>query len=146
MTQTTAAAGNWLKAILNATPIANLLDNAASGPLTNLYISLHTASPGLTGNQTTNEAAHPTYGRVAVTRNNGSPGWTITGNAAVPISTITFPTSTGSPSETETYMGIGSATSGAGVLYWYGSISPTIAVTSAGVTPTLTTATTITGT
>jgi hypothetical protein len=142
MTQTTATAGNWLKLILNATAIANIADNAASGALTNLYVSLHTASPGLTGDQTTNEAAYTSYARVAVVRT--SSGWTITGNQAVPAATITFPTATGG-SETETFMGIGSLSSGAGVLYWYGSISPTIGVTT-GVTPQLTTATVITAT
>lgn len=142
MTQTTAAAGNWLKLILNATAIANLADNAASGPLTNIYVSLHTATPGLTGTQTTNEAAYTSYARVAVARTTG--GWTITNNTASPVATISFPAATGG-SETETFMGIGSASSGAGVLYWYGAISPTIAVSS-GVTPSLTTATVITAT
>ena len=142
MTQTTAAAGNWLKLILNATAIANIADNAAASPLTNIYVSLHTASPGLTGNQTTNEAAYTSYARVAVARTSG--GWTITNNTAAPVATITFPAATGG-SETETFLGIGSASSGAGVLYWYGAISPTIAVSN-GITPSLTTATTITGT
>lgn len=142
MTQTTATAGNWLKLILNATAIANLADNAASGPLTNIYNSLHTASPGLTGTQTTNEAAYVSYARVAVARTTG--GWTITNNVANPVAAITFPAATGG-SETETFWGIGSAVSGTGVLYWYGSISPTIAVSS-GVTPSLTTASAITAT
>lgn len=142
MTQTTAAAGNWLKLILNATAIANLADNAASGPLTNIYVSLHTATPGLTGTQTTNEAAYTSYARVAVARTIG--GWTITNNTASPVATISFPAATGG-SETETFMGIGSASSSTGVLYWYGAISPTIAVSN-GVTPSLTTATVITAT
>ncbi len=35
-----------LKLIFNATAIANIADNAGSSPLTNLYVSLHTADPG----------------------------------------------------------------------------------------------------
>lgn len=142
MTQTTSAAGNLLKLYLNATAIANIADNAASGPLTNIEVSLHTSSPGLTGDQTTNEAAYTSYARVAVARTSG--GWTITNNVANPVAAITFPAATGG-SETETFMGLGSAHSGAGVLYWYGAISPTIAVSN-GVTPSLTTATAITAT
>lgn len=142
MTQTLTTAGNWLKLILNATAIANIADNAASGPLTNIYVSLHTATPGTSGTQTTNEAAYTSYARVAVSRTSG--GWTISSNTAVPVAAITFPAATGG-SETETFMGIGSASSGTGVLYWYGAISPTIAVSN-GVTPALTTATTITAT
>lgn len=142
MTQTTSAAGDLLKLYLNATPIANIADNATSGPLTDIYVSLHTASPGLTGTQQTNEAAYTLYARVAVARTTG--GWTITNNVANPVAAITFPAASGG-SETETFMGIGSLSSGAGVLYWYGAISPTIAVSS-GITPSLTTATAITAT
>ena len=142
MTQTTTAADNLLKLVLNATNWANIADNASSSPLTNIYVSLHTASPGVTGTQQTNEAAYTSYARVAVARTSG--GWTVTNNTAVPAAQITFAAATGG-SETETFVGLGWASSGAGVLYWYGSISPTIAV-SGGVTPALTTATTITGT
>jgi hypothetical protein len=34
------------KLIFNATAIANIADNAASSPLTSLYVALHTADPG----------------------------------------------------------------------------------------------------
>src|SRR6185437_5629323 len=139
MTQTTTAAAAWLNLFLNGVAIANVADNASSSPLTSLYLSLHTASPGVGGSQNTNEAAYTSYARIAVSRNSGSPAWTITSNAASPNSPVTFPTATGG-SETETYMGIGSASSGAGRLFWYGAISPQIVVVS-GVPPSLTTAT-----
>lgn len=142
MSQTTTAADNLLKLILNATNWANLADNTATSPLTSLYVSLHTSSPGVGGNQTTNEAAYTSYARVAVVRTSG--GWTVSTNTAVPAAAITFPAATGG-SETETYMGIGSSSSGAGNLYWFGTITPNIVVAN-GVTPQLTTATTITGT
>ena len=142
--KTTAWATDVLGLFLNAEAIANIADNAGSGPLTDLYVSLHTTSPGVGGNQTTNEAAYTSYARVAVARSSGSPAWTVTGDAAVPNSVITFPTATGG-SETETYMGIGSASSGSGVLYYFGSISPSIVVSS-GVTPQLTTSTSLTET
>ncbi len=144
MTQTTQAAAAWLNLILNGIPIANIADNAASGPLTSLYISLHTASPGVSGTQNTNQAAYTSYARIAVTRDSGTPGWTVSGNSATPVAPITFPTASGG-SETETFMGIGTALSGAGSLLWYGAISPQIIVTT-GVPPSLTVATTITAT
>lgn len=128
-----------LKLIFNATAIANIADNAASSPLTNLYVSLHTSSPA-GGNQTTNEAAYTDYARVAVARS-GS-GWTVTSNSVSPAATITFPAASGG-SETETYFGVGTASSGTGKLLYYGSLSPTIVVSN-GVTPQLTTATAIT--
>ncbi len=144
MTQTTAAAAAWLNLILNGIPIANIADDASSSPATVLYVSLHTASPGVGGSQNTNEAAYTSYARVAVARDAGSPAWTVSSNAATPGAPITFPTATGG-SETETYMGIGKSSSGAGTLLWYGAISPQIVVVN-GVPPSLTTATTITAT
>jgi hypothetical protein len=44
-----------LKLIFNATAIANIADNAAASPLTNLFVALHTADPGEAGDQTTSE-------------------------------------------------------------------------------------------
>lgn len=129
-----------LKLIFNATAISLIADNTATTPLTNLYVSLHTATPGAGGNQTTNEAAYTSYARVAVTRTSG--GWTVTGASTSPTATIIFPAATGG-AETETFMAIGTTSSGAGKLLYFGSISPTIAVAN-GVTPELTTGTTIT--
>lgn len=135
----TTFANSLLLLLLNATPFANVADNAASSPLTQQYLSLHTASPGASGNQTTSEAAYGSYARQAVTRN--SSGWTVASGTATLTSAINFPAAT-SGSETETFFGLGTAVSGAGTLWYYGPISPTIVV-STGVTPQLTTGTTI---
>jgi hypothetical protein len=144
MSQTTQAAADWLNLVLNGIAIANLADNAGTGPLTALYISLHTGSPGASGNQTTNEAAYAGYARIPVARNSGAPAWTISGNQASPNAAIGFAQATGG-SETEAFMGIGTSLSGSGKLLWFGTITPNIAVSS-GVTPQLTTGTTVTGT
>jgi hypothetical protein len=140
MSKSNTFENDWLKLIFNATAIANLADNAASSPLTNLYVSLHTADPGEAGNQTTNETSYTSYARVAVARTSG--GWTVTNNSVSPVANIDFPAATGG-SGTITYFGVGSASSGSGVLYYSGTVSPSISVTS-GVTPRLTTASTIT--
>lgn len=132
-------ANSLLLLLFNGTAIANVADNAASSPITNIYVSLHTADPG-NGSQTTSEAAYTSYARVAVVRTSG--GWTVSTNTVVPAATISFPAATGG-SETETYAGIGKSISGAGVLWFSGAISPTIAVSN-GVTPQLTTASTLT--
>lgn len=139
------AKGNtWSNDILillfNATSVANIAINATSSPLTNLYVSLHTANPGAAGTQQTSEAAYTSYARVAVARTSG--GWTVTSTSVSPVANISFPAATGG-SETETYFGVGTASSGAGVLLYSGAISPTIAVSN-GVTPVLTTASTVT--
>lgn len=129
-----------LKLIFNATAISLIADNAGTTPLTNLFVSLHTADPGSGGSQTTSEAAYTSYARVAVARTSG--GWTVTSNSVSPAATIVFPAATGG-SETETFVAVGTLTSGAGKILYSGAISPTIVVSS-GVTPELTTATTIT--
>ena len=129
-----------MKLIFTATAIANIADNAASAPLTDLYISLHTSDPGEAGDQTTNESAYTSYARVAVARS-GS-GWTVTNNQAVPAANIDFPACTGG-TETVTHFAVGTAASSTGKLLISGTVTPNIAV-STGVTPRLTTATALT--
>lgn len=131
-----------LKLILQAVAIANIADNAASSPLTNLYVSLHTADPGAAGSQTTSEAAYTSYARVAVARTSG--GWSVSSNVGSPVANIDFPQCTGSTA-TITNFAVGTASSGAGKILWTGTVTPNISVSS-GVTPRLTTSTTITET
>ncbi len=137
----------WENALLlllfNNTNAANIGDaTGLRGSTTagSLYLSLHTADPGEAGNQTTNEAAYTSYARKAVARSGA--GWTVAGNSAVLAANADFVTATGG-SETETYFGIGTDPSGAGTLLYSGTISPNIVVSN-GVTPTLTTGTTVT--
>lgn len=131
---------DWLKLIFNATAIANIADNAASSPLTNLYVALHTADPTSAGNQTTNEATYTGYARVAVARTSG--GFTVTTNSVSPAATISFPACSGG-TNTITNFSIGTASSGSGKILYSGTVTPNISVAS-GVTPQLTTASTIT--
>lgn len=141
MGKSTAASNNLLKLIFNATAWANIADNAASSPNTNLYVALHTADPGVGGTQSTNEVTYTSYARVAVARTTG--GWTASSAASTsPVGAITFPAGTGG-SGTATYWSIGMLSSGAGAILYSGTISPSI-VTGNGVTPSLTTASTVT--
>src|SRR6266403_2144335 len=65
MSKSNTFENDCLKLVFNGTAIANIADNAASSPLTNLYLSLHTADPGEAGVQTTNECAYTAYPRQA---------------------------------------------------------------------------------
>ena len=129
-----------LKLIFQATAIANIADNASSSPLTSLYFSLHTADPGESGSQTTNEITYTSYARVAVTRS--GVGFTVTNNSVSPAANVSFPAGTGG-SGTATYFAVGTASSAAGKLLYSGTVTPNI-VTGNGITPVLTTATAIT--
>lgn len=140
MSKSDAYEADFLKLLFNATPIAGIADNAASSPLTNLFVALHTADPGETGNQTTSEAAYTSYARATVARTSG--GWTVTGNSVSPAATIAFPACTGGTA-TITHFSVGAAVSGASKIFYSGTVTPNISV-STGVTPQLTTASTIT--
>jgi hypothetical protein len=129
-----------LKLIFNATAIANIADNAASSPLTNLFVALHTADPGEAGTQATSEATYTSYARVSVARTSG--GWTVTTSSVSPAATISFPACTGG-TNTITHFSIGVATSGATKILYSGTVTPNMSV-STGVTPQLATSSTVT--
>lgn len=120
-----------LKLIFQAVSFANIADNTATSPITNLYVSLHTADPGPTGDQTTSEATYTSYARVAVVRT--SSGWAISAETISNVAAINFPACTGG-SNTLTFAGIGTVTSGAGVLLYSGALSASLAVSN-GITP-----------
>jgi hypothetical protein len=140
MSKTDTFENDWLKLTFQAIAIANIADNAASAPLTNLYVSLHTADPGETGNQTTSETSYTGYARVAVARSSG--GFTVTGNSVSPAANIEFPACSAGTA-TITHFGIGTAASGTGKLLYKGAVTPNLSVSN-GVTPRLTTASTVT--
>ena len=77
-----------LKLIYQAVPIANISDNAAVSPLTQIFYALHSADPGEAGTQATNEVAYTGYARVAVARTVG--GHTVTGSNVSPVAAIPF--------------------------------------------------------
>ncbi len=131
---------NLLKLIYNATAWANYADNAGASPQTNVDVALHTADPGDAGSQTTSESAYTSYARVSVARTTG--GWTVTANSVSPVANIGFPAGTGG-SGTVSYFSTGKTGGGATAILLSGTVTPNI-VTGSGVTPRLTTATTIT--
>lgn len=129
--------------LFNNTNFANVGDATGlrgSSTAGSLYVSLHTADPGEAGSQTTNETSYTSYARVAVARSGA--GWTVTNNSVSPASNISFPACTGSTA-TITHFGVGTDSSGAGTLLYKGTVTSNISV-STGVTPVLTTASTIT--
>lgn len=132
---------NILKLIFNATSIAHIADNAASSPLTDLYVGLHTADPTDSGNQTSNETGYTGYARVAVARTSG--GWTVSGNSVSPVANIDFGECTASCSGTITHWSIGTASSGTGKLLYIGTISPNITL-GTGVIPRVKSTSTVT--
>jgi hypothetical protein len=139
MSKSNAFETDLLGLIFNGTAITTIADNAASTPLTNLYLALHTADPGEAGNQATSEISYTGYSRVAVARTSG--GWTVTGNSVSPVAAIEFGEMTGGTGGTVTHASIGTASNGK-ILY-SGALTPNIAV-ALGVLPRIKNTSTIT--
>jgi hypothetical protein len=140
MAKSLGYSGDLLKLAFNATPITGIADNAATGALTNLYVALHTADPGTASPQTTSEITYIGYLRVAVLRT--GVGFVVTNNSVSPAATISFPAGTGGAGVAN-FWSIGTAATGTGKILYSGPISPTITCGS-GITPQLTTASTVT--
>jgi len=133
-----------LKLIFTAVDWENIAENDSTSPLTNLYVSLHTADPGEAGNQPSNETEYTNYARVAVARTNA--GWTVTTNpsSVSPAANIDFAECGVTPGAAITHFGIGAtAIGGASTLYYSGTVTPNITM-AAGVIPRLKTTSTIT--
>jgi hypothetical protein len=141
MSKSNAFETDLLGLIFNGTAINTIADNAASAPLTNLYLALHTADPGEAGNQETSEVSYTGYSRVAVARTSG--GWTITGNSVSPVAAIEFGEMTGGAGGTVTHASIGTASTGTGKILYSGALTPSIAI-ALGVLPRIKNTSTIT--
>lgn len=127
--------------IFQATDLALIADNATTGPLTNLYLSLHTADPTDSGNQGTDESAYTSYARVAVARTNT--GFVVAAGVASLNANADFPAATDTGPDI-THFGVGDlAAATSGRLLYSGTVTPNINIAN-GVTPRLTTGTTVT--
>lgn len=121
-----------MQLIYNAVAIANLADNAATAPLTNLQIALHSADPGETGTQSTSEISYTGYARVAVLRS--SSGFTVSGNSAVNAAIVAFGQKTAGADVTATHFSVGVAASGATKILHRGALTASLLISN-GVTP-----------
>lgn len=138
------AENSILDLIFRATAWANMADNAASSPQTNIGVGLHTGDPGDGGDATTSEITYTSYTRVNVARSTGFSA--ASGGSTSPAASIDFPAGTGG-SGTATHAAFAksnaSPPTGAQAIHFSGTVTPNI-VTGSGVTPRLTTSSTIT--
>jgi hypothetical protein len=132
---------DFLKLFFNGGAIANLADNAAASPLTGLFLALHTADPGSSGNQTTNEISYTSYARASVART--SAAFLVSGRTVSLAALQAFPASTGGATTTAAFFSVGTNLSGTGKILYSGTLSPLIAVSN-GVTPQINSGTIIT--
>jgi hypothetical protein len=126
MPKSTATCNSILALIFNATAWADIAQNDGTGPLTDLYLSLHTADPGVGNNQTTNETAYTNYVRIAVSRDTG--GWDAPSGGATANAALAQFAQCGASGATLTHVAIGTAASGAGTVLYAGALSSSLAV------------------
>lgn len=91
---------------------SGLQPSAAAG---NLHVSLHTADPGTTGDQTVSEATYTGYARVAVVRS--AAGWLVAGATVSNAAAITFGLCT-AVNNTIAYYGVGTDATLAGKMLY----------------------------
>jgi hypothetical protein len=109
-----------------------ILRNAAPswGALSSLNLSLHTAAPGLGGDQLSAEATYTGYARIALTRS-GAGAWTLSsgGTPSVNNALIQFGNCTGGTlPQVITHVGLGENSSGAGTLIYVGALTSALTV------------------
>lgn len=127
MSATNSLETGLLGLIFNGDTITSLADDTATSPATSLWVSLHTAAPGETGDQTTSETSYTGYSRQELTRN--SSGFTVSGNSATNAAAAEFGICTALPSaQTLTHFGIGLSETGSGTLLFYGALNDSIAM------------------
>ena len=134
MSATNTMETNILKLILQNVDFASIGDVTGlrgSSTAGSLYVSLHIADPGETGDQTTSETSYTNYVRIAVVRS--AVGWTVTNDTAVNAAEIAF-AQCGATGATLTHFGIGTASSGTGTLLFKGALTSQLVVSN-GITP-----------
>lgn len=140
---------DWTKLVFNGVAITNV---AATAGTTSLWIGLMTADPGDAGS-TANEGGYNAYTRVQTDRSTAGTtpyGWAVssgTGAAkasASPVGTLSFPQATGDTTGTFTHaMVFPSSGAQASSGFYVGTLTPNINWGS-GVTPQITTSSSIT--
>ena len=120
MPKSTTASNHILALIFNATTWNEIAENDTSSPATNLYLSLHTADPGVGGSQTTN------YARIAVARTTG--GWDAPSGGATANAALAQFAQCGASGATLTHVAIGTASSGTGLVLYAGALTSSLAV------------------
>jgi len=126
MPKSTTASNSILALIFNATAWADIAENDSSSPATNLYLSLHTADPGVGGSQTTNETSYTNYARIAIARTTG--GWDVPSGGATANAALAQFAQCGASGATLTHVAIGTGSSGAGLVLYAGALTSSLAV------------------
>jgi hypothetical protein len=134
MPKSTDACNRVVNLLYRATAWPNVADNAATSPLTNVVVALHTGTlTAATNSQAENEVAYTNYARQNVAR---STGWNAaSGGATSNAALLQFPQS-GATGATLAAVSTGTTISGATPVWHYGTLNSSITIgASASITP-----------
>ena len=134
MPKSTDACNRFLNLLYRAVAWATVADNAASTPLTNVCVALHTATlTPATNSQAENEVAYTNYTRKDVAR---GAGWTAAASGSLSnAALLPFPQS-GATGATLAAVSTGTTISGATPVWHYGALNSPITIgAAANITP-----------
>jgi len=127
MPKSTSVCNSILALMYNATPWANVADNAASSPLTAIAMALATASYSGSSTLATNETVYTNYVRIETIPRSIS-GWTNpSGGSTSNVAAIEF-AQCGASGATITSAATGKTGGGAAIPFHYGDLNSPIAV------------------
>jgi len=128
MGKSTAGANNILNLICRAVAWANMADNAAVSPYSNLYIGLHTGSLAVGDDQSVNEATFGAYARLAIARTTG--GWSAPSGGSLSNAALAQFLECTSGTNLITHVSVGVAASGASLVIWSGALTASRTISS----------------
>lgn len=133
MPKATTICNSILGLMYRAVAWANVADNAAASPLTNVHLSLHTAVlTAATGLQNENETAYTNYARKSTIRS--ATDWSAPSGGSLSNATLQQFPACGVTGATLTHVATGVAGSGATAAWHFGALNSTLAVAN-GITP-----------
>lgn len=127
MPKSTATRNAFLALLYNATAWANVADNAASSPLTNIAMALATASYGAASTLASNETTYTNYARKNDIARTTS-GWTAPSSGATQNAAAIEFAQCGVTGATITSAATGKTGGGAAEIFHYGDLNASIAV------------------
>ena len=125
MPKSTDTCNRLLRLAFNGTAWPGIADNAATSPLTGLWLGLYSADPGLGNSQLTNEVAYTNYARIQIARTTA--GWQVTANTATNVALAQFP-QCGAVGALAKFAAIGTSATGAGTVLYQGPLNSDLAI------------------
>lgn len=133
MPKATAICNSILGLMYRAAAWASVADNAASSPLTSVYLSMHTGNlTAATGLQNENETAYTNYARKITSRS--ATDWSAPSGGSLNNATLQQFPACGVTGATLTHVATGVGSTGATAAWHFGALNSSLAVAN-GITP-----------